>query len=101
MYAYIQSKTAVDDGRGGEVVTWSNTPTSLQAMSISPITARQSMEYKTIEVDATHIVKIRGAVAINDQMQILFGSRIFEVVFVEDIQERGILKIVTCRERRS
>jgi len=52
-------------------------------------------------VEATHIIKVRGELAIAEKYRILFGTRVFEVLTVEDIQERGIVKWATCKEDRS
>ena len=100
-YAYIQTLTPTADSRGGETKAWANTPDALQAMGISPLTAKQIYEYRTLNVEATHFIKIRGEVAATELNRILFGTREFEILTVEDIQERGIVKWLTCKERRS
>ena len=94
----IQAKTSVPDGEGGHTDTWATSASCWAA--VSPIQARQQFEYKSVNVDASHLIKVRGNVTIAEANQILFGSRIFEVLTVEDIQERGIVKVVTCKERR-
>jgi head-tail adaptor len=37
---------------------------------------------------------------VNENDQILFGERIFEILTIEDIQERDFTKFITCREQR-
>ena len=94
----IQTKSSVSDGEGGFTETYTGTATTWAA--ISPIRANQQMEYRSIGVDATHLIKLRGNVSINEADRVVFGSRVFEVLTVENIQERGILKVITCKERR-
>jgi len=94
----VQTKTSTLDGIGGVTDTWSDARTVWAA--ISPIKATQVYQYRSVNVDASHIIKIRGAITIAESDRIKYGSRYFEVLCVEDIQERGIMKIVTCLERR-
>jgi SPP1 family predicted phage head-tail adaptor len=101
LYGFIQASTATDDGRGGEALTWAATHIAPHAFAVSPISARQIAEYASINVEATHIIKIRAEIAIAEKNRIVINNRVFEVLTVEDIQERGILKVITCKERRS
>jgi SPP1 family predicted phage head-tail adaptor len=101
----IQTVQSVSDGEGGFTDTW--TPIKNQDETIKlfwagiqPIKATQQAEYKSINVDATHLIKLRGAVAVNEKDRIVYGTRIFEILTIENIQERGVLKLCTCLERR-
>jgi SPP1 family predicted phage head-tail adaptor len=100
-YAYIQQLTNVDDDRGGFTKSWVNTTVEPHAMAIMPLSAKQIFEYRSLNVEATHFIKIRGEVEVNELNQILYGSREFEILTVEDIQERGIVKWITSKERRA
>jgi SPP1 family predicted phage head-tail adaptor len=94
----IQTKASVSDGEGGFTDTYTTSATVWAG--ISPIRATQQAEYKSINVDATHLVKLRGAVYVNELDRIVYGARIFEILTIENIQERGVLKLCTCLERR-
>jgi SPP1 family predicted phage head-tail adaptor len=96
-YIDIQAQTSTTDEEGGFTESWSDAYTNICA-AIYPIKAQQLFEYKSIKVDATHIIKIRGAETIENGNRIVFGTRYFEVLTVENIQERGIEKVVTCKE---
>jgi head-tail adaptor len=41
-----------------------------------------------------------GQIQIAEKDRIEFGSRSFEVLTVENIQERGFVLVITCREDR-
>jgi len=101
MYGFIQEKQTTDDGRGGQTVQWVNTTASPHAMAILPLRANQVMEYRSLNVEATHIIKIRGEIAVSELNRISYDNREFEILVVEDIQERGIVKWITVKERRS
>jgi SPP1 family predicted phage head-tail adaptor len=94
----VKTKTCVSDGIGGQTETWSGS-TEIWA-SIAPIKAEQKMDYKTIGVDATHLVEVRGLIDIPEDSMIYYGSRVFEVKTVENIQEADFLKIAICEEVR-
>jgi SPP1 family predicted phage head-tail adaptor len=58
----IQELTITPDGEGGFSESWNDT--SVVYAAVYPMSAKQLMEYKTIGVEATHIIKIRGDVDI-------------------------------------
>lgn len=68
--------------------------------AIYPKSAQQVMEYKTLNVDATHLIKFRGYIDIEELDTIFWGARKFEVLTKENIQERNFELLVTCRENR-
>ena len=94
----VQAVTMVSDGQGGNIKTWSDSYDTWAA--VDPIKAEQVEYYSSIGVDATHRIKIRGQNALVASNRIKYGSRIFEILTVEDLQEQGVLKIATCKERR-
>jgi len=99
VYGFLREPVHYDDARGGVETVYENTTDSPMPMGIVQMSARQVYELKTINVDATHVIKIRYA-EVNESWRIKVGARDFEVLTVEDIQDRGIVRWVTCRERR-
>jgi len=101
-YLTIQSKTSVPDGEGGYTETWIDGVSIFAA--VYPIRAQQQFNLRSVNVDATHFVKIEGEIvaAEKDRIKFISGSvtRYFEILTIEDIQERGIDKWVMCKERR-
>jgi SPP1 family predicted phage head-tail adaptor len=97
-YIYIQTLVSTTDEEGGFSEQW--TSGSAIPAAIIPLQARQVMQYKSINVDATHLIKVRGRTTIAEESRILFGSRVFEILTVENIQERNFIKVITCKEKR-
>ncbi len=97
---YIQARTVVRDEEGGFRDGWANTTSTPIWAEIAPIQARQQAEYKSINVDATHLVRIDGLLQVAEKDRVTFGGRIFEVLTVENLQERNVEKVLTCLERR-
>ena len=98
----VQDIVRVADGQGGYSEDWEDRAATVWA-SISPIRADQRSEYKTQNVYVTHRIRLRGYVDIVDtgENRIRWGGRQFRIHTVEDIQERGVVKVCTCEEIRS
>jgi len=93
----IQSYDKNSDGEGGYTRDW-NTDKLIWA-AIYPVKASQVFEYRSINVEATHVIKIRGLeTAINDTYRFLFGTRVFEILTIENLQERNFVKVLLCKE---
>lgn len=95
----IQTETRTADGEGGYTAGWSTLMANVPA-SVDPIQARQQFQYKSVNVDATHWIKMRGEITIAEKDQIVWGSRTFEILTIENINENGVLKFITTKERR-
>lgn len=94
----IQSKRDTPDGQGGFAEAWTNRANIWAA--IYPIKAAQLFDSRSIDSETTHIIKIRGLeTRIDDTNRILFGTRIFEILFIENLQERDFVKVIQCKEK--
>jgi hypothetical protein len=40
------------------------------------------------------------ATAVDESFRVLWGTRTFDILTIEDLQERNFVKIITCKERR-
>lgn len=100
-YGYIQTCTSTDDGRGGEIKVWVNSPSEPQALAVLPMSAHQINHYKSINVEASILIKIRAEVEIKETSRVLVGTRIFEIQKIENIQERDIVNWALCKESRT
>lgn len=95
----IQETFEDDDLAGGVIDNWSEVITCWA--QVKPLGAKQVYEYRSQNVKATHKIKVRGNISVTDNNRILYGSRIFEILFVENELEENVVKWVTCREVRS
>jgi SPP1 family predicted phage head-tail adaptor len=94
----IQSEVKTADGEGGFTYAWATLSTVWAA--VNPLKAAQQFDFRSVGVDATHLIKVRGTVQLQEKNRILFNGRTFEVLTAEDLQERGIVKLITCKEVR-
>lgn len=101
-YVTIQAKTSTADVEGGFTETWTDGDTV--AAAVYPIRAQQQFNFRSINVDATHYIKIRGEISVSETNRIKWVvgglTRYFEILTIEDIQERSILKFMTTKEMR-
>lgn len=95
----ISDVSHVTDGEGG--FTMSLATSSTVWARVKPMRAKQKHEYRSINVEATHLVKVRGGVDVQEEQIITFGTREFEVLTVENEMEENVTKWVMCKEIRS
>ena len=98
----IQERTNTTDGEGGFTEAWADV-TGYEAVpaGIWPIFATQRTQYNSVNIEATHYVILRGEIdVVESATRIKYGTRVFDVLFIEDYQERGVRKQCTCKERR-
>jgi head-tail adaptor len=103
-YVYIQTVVKTPDSHddeGGETRTW-ETPANPVPAEVTPIQAKQIYQNRSVGVDATHLIKIRGLCTVDDSgdYRILFDSRPMEIITVENIDELNFVKVLTCKEIR-
>lgn len=94
----IQEKGLVPDGEGGFIEDWADKKTVWAKVIV--VQARQQYEFNSVGVEATHRFEVRGNVKVTEDQRIRFKNRFFEIKTIEDIEERGIRKVITCRELR-
>ena len=95
----VQTETRTSDGQGGYTASWATASASVPA-AIDPIQARQQFINASVGVDATHVIKMRADVTVDEKQRILWGSRVFEILTIEEINENGELLFITTKERR-
>jgi len=98
-YITIQTKTKVADGEGGFTDTWTDSDSIWAA--VYPMKAVQRFEYKSIDVDATHVIKVDGLVPISELNRVKFGGRYFEILTVENLKEQDFQLYIVCKEIRN
>ena len=96
----IQSYTEALDPNGGQNGTWA-TGSTVWA-EVKTLTGRKLEIARQIDAEATVQVRMRycGSAAVTVGNRLLFGTRIFEPVYVVNENERNISLMVVCREKR-
>lgn len=100
-YVDFQQKTEVSDNEGGFTESWTNiTGATNIPCEILPIKAERQEEMRSWNVIATHYLRVRSNIPVQEVGRAVFGSRYFYIHHLEDIQTRGIEQFMLAEERR-
>ena len=92
----IQSSELVRDPAGQSLPQWT-TDDEVWA-KISPATGRELYAGEQVKAEVTHTVLIRYYDGLTTKHRIEFGSRIFDINFIKDIDERNRYMQLLCKE---
>lgn len=82
----------------GEV---SESPTTTVATvwgSINPLSGRELLQAQQVQAEVTHRVRIRYRSGLDPSMQIVFGTRTFDIVSIINLEERDREIEILCKE---
>ena len=94
----ILEKSATRNEFGEEVIQWAVQETFWAA--IEPLTGREYLDARQATIETSHRVRLRPGrqVRIQADQRVRYGERVFLVVSVADIDERGRELVLMCRE---
>ena len=92
----IERVVETQDADGAVIETWS-TYATIQA-SIEPISGREYFAAQSTQADVTHRIGIRYLSGIVPKMRVKYGSRIFDILSVINVNERNRELQLMCRE---
>lgn len=93
----IQEKVQVPDGMGGFTETLNTVHETWAA--IWPVSAKETRENMRVEANVSHNIRIRYRSGITHAMIVVFGTRIFEINGLINIDERNIWLDMVCNEQ--
>ena len=95
-YVQIQSSANAQDDCGQQSKVWT-TEESIFA-SIQPLRGQELLEFQQINAELTHRIIIRYTSNATPAKRIKFGTRIFDINVVRNINERNIMQELLCKE---
>lgn len=95
----IQSNTAAVDSFGQPVESWANVTglTSLWASGIST-GGREYYAAQKLNAEVTMVFKIRYQTGITPLMRVKYGSRYFQILSVNNVNEKNEFVLISCKE---
>ena len=96
----IESRSATPDTYGEPAQTWSTLHAN-QPASIEPLSGRELIAAQAVQSDVTHRVRMRYVAGVETKHRIAFGSRVFDIRAIRNIDERGIEWEMLCTEGTS
>lgn len=96
----VQSKAS--DGGGGTTITYvSMSPPVILPAGVRPLSAgERGYADQTISTESVELI-IRYRTGLNQTMRVRYGSRVFEIEGIRDLNERHQWMVLTCEERGS
>lgn len=92
----LQSPTRTTDTGGGQSIAWS-TITDLYA-DIRPKSGKESFTQDQLQEISQHEVIVRYRSDMNTSYRLLFGTRIFNIRHIKNVNERDRYYVLTCEE---
>lgn len=92
----IQSRTEAPDSIGHMVSTWSEFATVYG--SVEPLIGREYLAAQQVQSEVSHKLRIRWLNGATTKMRVLFGSRVFDINSVLNVEERGREMLLMCKE---
>lgn len=99
----IQTNTPSRDPNQGEVASWATTSTVWA--SVQTLTGKKLEIARQIDAEATVEVRMRycgssGSANVTIDNRLLFGTRVLEPFLVVNANERNIMLLIQCKEKR-
>ena len=92
----FQSRSRTQDEYGSETETYTTVATAYA--KIEPKKAFEKMQMMQLTTPITHKISVRYVAGINTQCRILFGSRIFNILEVINVEEKNITLEIMASE---
>jgi SPP1 family predicted phage head-tail adaptor len=93
----IQSKSLTgQDSYGGSSEVWS-TFMSVSA-GIFPLTGTEKFQADVITAEITHRIHMRYIPSVSPEMRIIFGTRVFYITSIVNLEERNVELQLFCKE---
>lgn len=92
----IQAATEIAGPLGEPAQTWATAITVRG--SIAPLRGSEKVQGDQVTAEATHMVKMRYNSTVTPAHRLLFGSRIFDINHIANIDELNKLLEITCTE---
>lgn len=93
----IQQQSATQDSYGEPVDTWTDVLTGIYAF-VDPTGGNEFYAAQKINAEATYNVWLRYASGIKPSMRVVYGNKYFNIMYVQNIEERNKWIRLVCKE---
>jgi len=84
----IQQRTTTLDTYGGQSTAWTDFAKNVPC-SISPLNGRELMAAQAVNSEVSHTISMRYLAGLTAAMRILYGTRVFNIQGVINVDERN------------
>ena len=93
----LEAESRTPDGGGGASLGWA--PVADLWAAIEPLAGNESVVAEAVRGHVSHVLVIRSRPGVAPAMRFRFGTRLFDITAVLDIDERRRFLACSCRER--
>ena len=93
----VQAEQRTPDGRGGFDIKWKRVGQKRWAR-IAPMRGNEALLFRQLQISLTHNITMRYHPDISAAQRLLFGSRVFNIREVVNVEERNIQLELRCEE---
>lgn len=90
----------VSDGGGGNEVSFSVITDGEVWGMVSPATGKETFTAQANQFQVSHKILIRRHPSLTTANVIQFGSRLFDIRLIRNLEERGFVQELLCEERK-
>jgi SPP1 family predicted phage head-tail adaptor len=92
----IQYQVKAQDTFGAEAITWTTLDTVWG--NVKPVSGKEVYRLQQMKVEADFIVTIRYRTGLDETMRVKFGSRYFEIKYIQNTDEAKVELVMYCKE---
>lgn len=92
----LQQAARAPDGQGGATVTWSDVATVFA--NVQPLVGQEAVVSRQLQDSLTHKVTMRWRGGVKAAMRLKWGTRLFNIREVRNIDERNHVLELRCDE---
>ena len=93
----VQASTITQDATTGEEIkAWATAATPWAR--VRPLSGREYLQAEQVEASASHEISFLSVSGLTTSHRILWGTRVFDINHINDLDERGIEQRCICTE---
>jgi len=92
----IQQKSVTRNTLGEEVVTWQDVATVWA--DVQPLSGKEYFDAQQVNAEVTVRIRIRYRTGVKPEMRVVFGSRVFDIQAVINVDGRNQELQLMCKE---
>jgi SPP1 family predicted phage head-tail adaptor len=92
----IEQRSTTPNSFGEPANTWTTFLT--RWASVEPIIGKEFFSSQQVQAEVTTKIRIRNAPGVLPQMRVIFGSKIYDIQAIMDIEEKGKEVLLMCKE---
>jgi SPP1 family predicted phage head-tail adaptor len=96
----IQESTPTRNSKGEEIDSWSTFGGGARAAAVIPLAGREAFNARQRHAEAELRIELRHLAGVTTKMRVSYDGRLFDILDVADIEERGRETHLLVKERK-